>query len=113
MKLSQVVLLISGMWQLMIILEIFASRGMSTNELQKCKLWWHGPNWLSQGKDNWPLWNVHKVSKEILADISKEIKAPKTMFEIFFTAGEGPLEISHERYRRRILQPVHLLLITT
>ena len=83
MKLNQVVLLISGMWQLMIILEIFASRGMSTNELQKCKLWWHGPNWLSQGKDNWPLWNVHKVSKEILADISKEIKAPKTMFEIF------------------------------
>ena len=83
MKLNQVVLLISGMWQLMIILEIFASRGMSTNELQKCKLWWHGPNWLSQGKDNWPLWNVHKVSKEILADISKEIKAPKLCLKFF------------------------------
>ena len=73
-----------------------ASKGMSTNELQKCKLWWHQPNWLSQDKDNWPLWNVREVSKEILAGISKEIKAPKTMFEIYSAAGEGPLEISHE-----------------
>ena len=29
-----------------------ASREMSTNELQECKLWWHGPNWLSHDKDN-------------------------------------------------------------
>ena len=73
-----------------------ASRGMSTNESQKCKLWWHGPNWLSQDKDNCPLWKVHEVSKKILADFSKEIKARKTMFEISLAAGEGPLEISHE-----------------
>ena len=69
---------------------------MSTNELQECKLWCHGPNWLSQDKDNWPKWNINEVSKEIFANISKEIKGPKTMFEISSAAGESPLEISHE-----------------
>ena len=42
------------------------------------------------------MWNVHEVSKEILADVSKEIKAPKTIFEISSAAGEGPLEVLHE-----------------
>ena len=27
-----------------------ASGEISTNELKECKLWWHGPNWLSQAK---------------------------------------------------------------
>ena len=42
------------------------------------------------------MWNVYEVSKEILADISKEINEPKNMLEISSAAGEGPLEISHE-----------------
>ena len=72
------------------------SRGMSTNELQECKLWWYGPNWLSQDKDHWLMWNVNEVSKEILVDIIKEIKRSKTMFEVSSAAGEGPLDITHE-----------------
>ena len=42
------------------------------------------------------MWNINEVSKEILADSSKEIKGPKTMFKISSVAGEGPLEISHK-----------------
>ena len=37
-----------------------ASREMSTNELHEWNLWWHGPNWLSQHKDNWPKWKVNE-----------------------------------------------------
>ena len=40
-----------------------ASRGMCTKELQECKLWWHVPNWLSQDRGDWPIWNVYAVSK--------------------------------------------------
>ena len=57
-----------------------ASRGMGTKKLQECKLWCYGPNWLNQDQDNWPMWNFYVVSKEILADISKEIKGPKRSF---------------------------------
>ena len=46
-----------------------ASREMGTKELQECKLWWHEPNWLSHCEDNWPIWNVYEVSKEIFADV--------------------------------------------
>ena len=45
------------------------------------------------------MWKVNEVSKDIFADISKEIKGPKTMFKISSAEGEGPLEISHESKR--------------
>lgn len=38
-----------------------AQARISTNELQECKLWWNGPNWLRQGKDHLPVWNVNEV----------------------------------------------------
>ena len=97
MKLNQVVTLISGMLRLIIIPLDIAPRGMGTKELQERKLWWYGPNWLSHNKDNWPMWNIYEVSKEILAGIYKEIKGPKNMFEISFAAGKRPL--------RRMEQP--------
>ena len=31
-----------------------ASRGVRAEELLASKLWWHGPNWLSQPPQNWP-----------------------------------------------------------
>ena len=54
---------------------------------------------MDQNKDNWPMSNINEVGKEILADISKDIKGPNAMFEISSTAGKGPLEISHESKR--------------
>ena len=44
MKLNQVVTLISGMLQLIIIPLDIAPRGMGTKELQERKLWWYGAN---------------------------------------------------------------------
>lgn len=48
-------------------------------------------------KKNWRMWYVYEVSKETLADISKEVKGPENIFEISSPAGESPLEISNER----------------
>lgn len=31
-----------------------ASRGISSKELVKHELWWHGPKWLSKSAENWP-----------------------------------------------------------
>ena len=42
------------------------------------------------------MWNINEVGKEILADISKDIKGPNAMFEISSAAGKGPSEISHK-----------------
>ena len=30
------------------------SRGTVTSKLTESKLWWHGPSWMSQSKDEWP-----------------------------------------------------------
>ena len=30
------------------------SRGMSAEALQESQIWWHGPPWLLEGKDEWP-----------------------------------------------------------
>ena len=30
------------------------SRGMSAETLQESQIWWHGPPWLLEGKDEWP-----------------------------------------------------------
>ena len=65
------------------------SKGMGTKELQECKLWRHRSNWLSQDKDNQPMWNGYGVSKEILADISKEIKRPKNVRNFFSSRGKS------------------------
>ncbi|KAK9739110.1 Pao retrotransposon peptidase [Popillia japonica] len=37
-----------------------ASRGVYENTLEHCKLWWHGPSWLSQEETNWPITNYVK-----------------------------------------------------
>ncbi|XP_072384591.1 uncharacterized protein [Diabrotica undecimpunctata] len=31
------------------------SRGIDSKTLSTTFLWWHGPSWLSEGKDNWPI----------------------------------------------------------
>ncbi|KAK9702279.1 Integrase zinc binding domain [Popillia japonica] len=37
-----------------------ASRGVYENTLEHCKLWWHGPSWLSKEETNWPITNYVK-----------------------------------------------------
>ena len=40
-----------------------ASRGMRSIELKNSKLWWHGPNWLTQSNQEWPEWQ-HDLSEK-------------------------------------------------
>lgn len=49
------------------------SRGTTTGELIKSKLWWHGPTWLQEDESKWPNENIQleKTSEEI---IQKEVK---------------------------------------
>ncbi|XP_066926074.1 uncharacterized protein [Clytia hemisphaerica] len=40
------------------------TKGMSTEELKKSKLWWHGPEWLKKEPNQWPTWDVDQINKE-------------------------------------------------
>ena len=33
-----------------------ASRGTSTLELKEIRLWWHGPEWTTKSRSDWPMW---------------------------------------------------------
>ena len=51
------------------------SRGVSTNQLIDSNLWWVGPKWLAEGKDNWP----QKFPLTESADVKEEMKQAVVM----------------------------------
>ena len=58
------------------------TRGMTTEELKKSDLWWHGPEWLKEDADQWPTWNIDEVSKETIAKmLESDEKGPKILYE--------------------------------
>ena len=79
------------------------SRGIGAMKLHECKLWWSRPNWLSQDKNNWPIRNVYEVSKEALADFSKN-KRTKKYFRNFFWSRGRSYENLTLKWGRRIQQ---------
>ena len=55
---------------------------MTTEELKKSDLWWHGPEWLKEDADQWPTWNIDEVSKETIAKmLESDEKGPKILYE--------------------------------
>ena len=50
----------------------FATRGMSASELEKIRLWWHGPEWLTLSVNSWPNYNVPEVSTQTLDYLESE-----------------------------------------
>ena len=72
-----------------------ASRGTSTCELRDNRIWWHGPEWLTQPQQTWPEWigvSTDKQKAEIQSDVESEYRKTKVMFEAKLVAGEGSPE---------------------
>ncbi|XP_060551271.1 uncharacterized protein LOC132712851 [Ruditapes philippinarum] len=44
-----------------------ASRGSSTTNLKNNNMWWHGPNWLSLPKSDWPTYDINKNCSDELS----------------------------------------------
>ena len=64
----------------------FATRGMSALELEKIRLWWHGPEWLTLSVNSWPNYNVPEVSTQTLDYLESETnKSNKIYVETNFT----------------------------
>ncbi|XP_057305456.1 uncharacterized protein LOC130642387 [Hydractinia symbiolongicarpus] len=38
------------------------TRGLSSEALSSCNLWWHGPKWLTKDQTFWPDWNIPEVN---------------------------------------------------
>lgn len=71
-----------------------ASRGMGTQELKDNRLWWHGPKWLTQSKQEWPEWQhdlTDKQKQEAQSQTETEYRKSQIMFEAKLVAGEGPI----------------------
>ena len=61
------------------------TRGMSSKDLRDSRLWWHGPSWLSEDSQFWPMWNFPEKEYKDTIEESKAV--------VFEMAG-----ISRERY---------------
>ena len=61
-----------------------AGRGSFTGELRDDRIWWHGPNWLTQPQQIWPEWtgaSTDKQKAEIHSEVESENRKTKVMFE--------------------------------
>ena len=71
-----------------------ASRGIRSIELKNSKLWWHGPNWLTQSNQEWPEWQhdlSEKQKQEAQSQTETEYRKSQIMYEAKLVAGEGPI----------------------
>ena len=57
-----------------------ATRGFSVAELQSLNLWFNGPEWINDQEEEWPMWDTHEISPEVLEKIASESKGTKTLF---------------------------------
>ena len=70
-----------------------AIRGSSTGELRDDRIWWRGPDWLTQPQQIWPEWigaSTDKQKAEVQSEVESEYRKTKVMFEARLVAGEGP-----------------------
>lgn len=49
------------------------SRGVPPENLSGLNLWWHGPKWVTESRDNWPVFEV--APPEEIPDIKKQISS--------------------------------------
>ena len=64
-----------------------ASRGTSTLELKDNRLWWHGPEWTTKSRYDWPMWKCD-YSEEKKDKIRKQTEEEFRQAEVIF---EGKL----------------------
>ena len=66
-----------------------ASRGASTVELQGNRLWWKGPDWVTQSTIEWPVWNFNKEDESLVSETESELKKSRVMYEANLFAADG------------------------
>ena len=54
------------------------SRGVSPNQLIDSNLWWVGPKWLAEGKDNWPKKFLLTESADVKEEMKKSVVLAST-----------------------------------
>eukprot|EP00112_Aurelia_sp_Birch-Aquarium-sp1_P009810 Seg2129.4 transcript_id=Seg2129.4/GoldUCD/mRNA.D3Y31 product="hypothetical protein" protein_id=Seg2129.4/GoldUCD/D3Y31 len=64
------------------------SRGISANKLQGDQLWWQGPDWIREGKDNWP----ENIASKKTTESEKEEKKAVTLTTVNDTEQEVGIE---------------------
>ena len=79
------------------------TRGITSQELKESDLWWHGPAWLQNKKEEWPTWDVPPITQTVLENIQQEYKGPKIIYEISGITQEkekihSPFGIDETRY---------------
>ncbi|XP_053598021.1 uncharacterized protein LOC106693372 [Microplitis demolitor] len=70
-----------------------ASRGLTAAKLEQHSLWWTGPKWLSQSKDNWPSFDIPTQT------VSHLEERPGLVFTIF-KADSHPLYTLLEKFSK-------------
>ena len=68
------------------------TRGLSSEDLMDCKLWWHGPAWLLKDQTAWPDWNVPVVD---LDELKLSSHRTDILHEFSGIIHEGLHKISH------------------
>ena len=74
-----------------------ASRGTSTIELQRHKLWWNGPDWLIKPTIECPVWNFNKENETLVSETESELKKSRVMYEAKVVAADGSSRENGER----------------
>ncbi|XP_065058886.1 uncharacterized protein LOC135686560 [Rhopilema esculentum] len=63
------------------------SRGTKVSQLMSSKLWWEGPHWLKERRENWP-------SQEEIALNSEEVNCERKKVAVMVTTVEQPAGVS-------------------
>ena len=75
-----------------------ASRGASACELQHNRWWWHGPDWMTNTREAWPVWNYEDQSDEVRSQTESEFRKANILFEAKLMAGEDHSEIMSNQF---------------
>ena len=65
-----------------------ATRGKPPSELSS--VWWNGPSWLSQPKQQWPDSKIPALDNSLQQLFEGEVKGAKILYEAKLVAGEVP-----------------------
>ena len=76
-----------------------ASRGTTVQNLSENNLWWHGPKWLCERENNWPMSVTEDVDEKTKLDYESELKKQRNQKEIqSFSMSENVTESSAMHY---------------
>lgn len=61
------------------------TRGIRVQDLNQNKLWWHGPAFLKEDRNNWPVWQSNRNDKEIEKVVKTEYRRKLAPSMVYLT----------------------------